>query len=99
MTDYGRRTDDGRRRTMDDDGRRTTTDDDGRRTDDGRLTTDDDGRRTTTGDGRRTTDDLSYIRLQSFKYNIGTKILMSKYFDHKTAFLVTHGKIPPDSQI
>ena len=35
--------------------------------------------------------------LQSLKYNIGTKILMSKCFDHITTFPDTPSKIQPDS--
>ena len=40
-----------------------------------------------------------YMCFQSFNYDISTKILMSKRFDHKTAFLDTHSKTQPDNHI
>ena len=37
--------------------------------------------------------------ITSFKYDIGTTILMSKCFDHTTTYPDTHRKIPPDKHI
>ena len=45
----------------------------------------------TTTDGQPIVNTYEFLR---FKYDIGTKILMSKYIDHGTAFTDTHSKIP-----
>ena len=45
-----------------------------------------------------------YIYIYTYSSNVpnttfGTKILMSQFVDHRTTFLDTHSKIPPDSSI
>ena len=39
------------------------------------------------------------ISIHNVKYVIGTKILISKCFDHGTTCMDTHSKIPPDRHI
>ena len=40
-----------------------------------------------------------YIYITILRYDVGTKIIMSKCFDHKTTFLDTHTKLPPGSHV
>ena len=54
------------------------------------------GQRTTTAETGRTRRDG---RIRSFKYDIGTNILMSWCVDHGATFLDTHNKHPPDKSI